>query len=1146
MIKSLRVSLLVASSLPAFAASAVYAQEAPSTAPSAEPIMSVAPGYADGGDEHIVTNNTVTPDPNSPANNGSNYSNSPDVLDAPGVNGVGQQIVFSQSSSTGAGLGLCTGTLINPRTVITAAHCVSARPAYQYGSQTGEGVPTYGTIAQVYGQTTGVPISFGFNATNRCLGVTVNGCAVGQGAYEKWRDSGFRTVTSANIYNGNQVFYLLGSAPVAVGGGNEFANGDIALVTLDTHAKGIPTWTLLFSPLDGPAHATITGYGGAGVGLSGIGNLAGIDYRRRSAENMIDALMSWNDQNTQPAIAGPNSTTRAAFQHAIYWTDFDDPNFDANNLPSNFFRNTSSVRNNGYYDFNVLGGPEGKALPREGSTAGGDSGGPLIVDQRFEKPVVVGVLTGSVSYNGGISTYGQMNVYPPLFAFWEQIVQNNPYVYASAKAGNGDWFDPTHWVQDMDPNYAIIGPDGKLLNALPDHGQVGADGVTDRFGTVCYLNQNCSTLTGTSTGDGDGSNSFVTAGGPGSTNFVPNNVEPVNSADVTKHVKARYYDVTLRNAGTTALSGNATIDRLVVEGKAKLDIKAPGALKVWTDYVQDGGWLNVDGRLTAGESLIIEGLLTGTGTFDPTFLTVVQGYVAPGGGDKIGTLTVQGDLILASKSALFIDVKRGATDLLAVTGDADNTGILAINGAALVLNKLTDGAAPKHGDKFTVATATGGIDGTFGLVHTFQGVLKPVISYNPNSVVIDMRAGSMKDFLGTSTPTALAFAQALDTLRAGSYLNLSNVYGSLDMMGVGQLAMSLDAMSPRVMGEAQGLLDNQSRLLSANVTDRLSLIGTGKAQGMRYTGDARLLGQRTETAASVAGHAFAGLTPSEGTVQALGEGVSGFVASGSLSGQSGYGMRAGAGQRGGWFASGLELALSGKATIGTAAGYSFASSTPGSDRASTRMTQVAAYGAYNLGNGSYAGFMANAESGKVETLRGAAAGLETFALGGATSSQRYGVAAEFGHEVGMGEGFAVTPRVRVGYDRLSLGGFEEAGANAALALDGVTFEKVEARMGFAFAGSRALGGGWSVTPQLQADYVSLLSDRDTGLDVRFAAAPEYSFALPLAGGAGSWGEAKGGVTLTDGTVSFGAGFETTFGEVAGRDDRAMAQFNLRF
>ncbi|WPZ04170.1 autotransporter domain-containing protein [Blastomonas marina] len=1129
---SLRQSLLLVCSLPAFAANSAHAQQIVDD---------------DGSDEHIVTNHTVPPGPGS-ASTGANYANSAEVLDEPGVNGVGQMIVFSQTSSTGASLGVCTGTLINPRTVITAAHCVHNTAATAYGSQTGEGAPTYGTIAQVYGQTTGVPISFGFNSTNRCLGVTVNGCAVGQGAYEKWRDSGFRSQAAHNIYNGNQVFYLTGAQPVALGGLGEFANADIALVTLDMHVKGVPTWTLLFSPLDGPTHAVITGYGGAGVGLSGIGNLAGIDYRRRSAENMIDALMSWNDQNTTPAIAGPNSTTRLAMQHAIYWTDFDDPDFDAANLPANFFRNTAgSGRNNGYYDFNVLGGPGGKALPREGSTAGGDSGGPLIADQRFDKPVVVGVLTGSISYNGGISTYGQMNVYPPLFAFWEQIVQNNPYVYASAKAGNGNWFDPLHWVQDMDPNYAIIGPDGKLLNALPNHAQVGADGGTDRFGTVCYLNQNCTTLTGTPTADGDGSDSYVTLSGPGSTNFVPDNVEPVNSADVTKHRNARYYDVTLREAGRTTLSQAATIDRLVIDGKAQLDIAASGALKVWTDFTQGSGWLNVDGRLTTDEALIVSGLLTGSGTFDPTFLTLVQGIVAPGGGDRIGTLTIQGDMILASGSALFIDARRGAADQLKIVGDEFNSGILSISNAALVFNKLTDSAAPRHGDKFDIISTTGGVLGTFdpNKIYSFQGVLRPELTYGDYTVNAELRAGSLKTHIGTSSAQAAAFATALDQLRAGSYANLYNLYGNIDLMGSTQLAQTLDALTPRVMGETRSLLDNQSRILGANLFERMALIGTGQAQGLSVTGDARMLVRQGDNAFV---HGFSDLAPMDNAPLAMGEGVSGFVSSGRMSSTNVYGAsdRLNASQGGSWFASGVEMQVAGGITLGTAAAFSEASSMPGMDRADTELMQASVYTVYSAGDGAYVGVIGSAENGRADTIRGTSDGRQLLALGGTTRTNRLSATAEIGQQLGLGNGLAVTPRIRVGYDRMAISGFEEKGGEAALAIEGLVIEKFEARTGFAFGGTRNAGEGWTFVPHVSADYVQLLSDSTSGIEVRFAAAPEYGFVLPLAGGATEWGEVRGGFRLDNGRLSIGAGYEITTGDVASRNDRAMIDINLQF
>ena len=1107
---------------------------------------------------NIVPNNDVPQGPPmiNPANGlpiaNSGWATSPDVLST-GVNGIGQMISFNQVSATSASLGLCTGTLINPRTVITASHCVYTQAADKYGSNTGTGGGTSGG----FGTTAGIPLSFGFNSTNRCTGVSAanpgNGCLAGTGAYEQWRASGFNTVTAMNIYNANQVWYRRTAQPVNLGGGGEFANGDIALVTLDTHAKDIPTWTLLFSPLDGPTHSTITGYGGTGSGAFGtLASAVNIDYRRRAAENMIDALLSSN--NFWPHVDGTNDP---GMDHPIYWNDFDDPHRAATGADLNLqcyfiFVNCT--------DFGALGGhgPDGSALPNEGSTAGGDSGGPLIVDQRWDRQVVAGVLTGTYSYTGGRSFYGQMNVYPPLFEFWEEIVQNNPYVYASAKAGNGDWFDPTHWVQDMDPNYVVIGADGELVNAMPDTHQGGSDGAVAQFGTVCALTLDgsfsdadlqaayghCEDASTGTTPTGDGT-PLVIAGGPGSTNFVANNVEPTNSATPGATVKARYYDVTLRQAGTTSLSQAATIDKLTIDGAAKLDIKTAGNLKVWAEYNQLSGWTNIDGKLKTDEAMIMTGLLTGKGTFDPTFLTVVGGIVAPGGGDKIGTLTVQGDMIMASASSLFIDAQRGSADKLAVTGDAQNTGMLNVGGA-VVFNKVTGGAAPRQNEAYVIASAAGGVSGTFSRAYTFQGVLRPELTYGPNSITATLRAGSLVEILDGGSPVEIAFASALDALRSSSYANLWNLYGEVDWMNGSQLSAMFTSLTPRIIGDVGDLQDRQSKLLTSSVSDRLSLLASGRAEGLMMAGNLTAAFQARNEGVQSGSLGFGASNGGTGvTISKLPGRMTGFISGGVDRTRSSYGGEMLYGSQGGWhMAMGLEMPLGDKGAFGTAVGIADGESTPGGDSDRSRTTMAAAYAAMPLGDGFYVGGLVSAESSRASMERNSSDGISILRLTGATNARRYSAMAEAGYTTGIGGGLTLTPRAQLGYSHYTLDGFTEDGGETALKLDDVSVSRMEARLGAKLEGKTMLAGV-AVIPQLSLDYVSLLSGRKTGATVHFAVAPDEAIFLPLANNAAGWAEIKGGVTFGDGPMTLGlSGQHATAGAMA--DQRAQAELRFRF
>jgi len=1086
------------------------------TAVSTVFIASAAQAQPEFSDEspHIIVNNAINPNASGPGG----------ALDL-GVNGVGQMIALIQTGPTSAGLSLCSGSLINPRTVIFAAHCVNTRPASAYGSETGA-APNSGP----FGTLPGVPLSFGFEATNRCTGA--NGCTTGTGPYERWRDNGFSTQTSSHIYNVNQVWYDTRSLePNAIG----FLYADIAMATLDTHASDIPTWSMLFSPLEGQTHAINMGYGVNGTSASAQGPAPGcttaspcgsIDYRRRAAENIISLLGSLDDiDNTLFPSYGPFTTN----PQNLYIMDFDSPG------QSNQF------------DFDIF---NGAALPREGTTAGGDSGGPLIVDQEFATPVIAGVLSGGSRYFGAqrFSTYGTTSFYQPLFLYWEEIVANNPYVYAASRPGNRNWENPAHWVQELDPAYQIL-VNGQLANGLPNFESDGPAGNGPKFGEICD-GVTCTDISSQGSPLPDAGTVYV-PGGPGTTNFVPNNIEPVNSTTPGQTVKARYFDVTLGSVGRTRLNSEVTIDRLTVDNpNATLDVRPAGILNVWAEYNQFTGSTIVDGQINSGEAFILSGLLSGEGTFNPTFLTVVAGGIAPRTDGTTGTLTVQGDLILSSAAVLGVDLSRNNNDLLRVTADADNAGVAALGG--LVVFGRGQGNAPRHGQTFTFLTAEGGVDGTFNTIirRADLGVLIPSVTYAPNEVRVTLQAVSLGLAVNSvqGSPTAVSIASALDALRATSYNNLYGLYGAIDVMDPMLLAQTLSGLAPDIASQGHMLGDRQNRMMLNNVMDRLSTLGTMPGGTFSVSTDSSVFAAMSGVPSSTT-LGYRSIVASQAGMQTLPEGMTGFMSGRySLTGSvAGYDRNGVFGAQRSWqFGMGLEMQVADNLTMGTAIGYADGIDRPeAGSRANVRTSQMAVYGAYRLGGGAYVAGVASVDMNRVNLARGVTEGLAPVNLNGATDASRLNVQLEAGVNLAM-RGLTLTPRVAVGYSRYHLDGFREQGGEVAFQFDELSSSQLESRVGARLSGQRNFGSGWTIAPQIQADVVRLLSGANTGLSVRFANAPGAAFALPLAGGDATWGEVRGGVRLINGPVEIGVALESTIGRTNYRDGRAVSDFTLRF
>lgn len=1100
-----------------------------------------------------------------------------DIIDGSDVNGVG--IMYRADGF------VCTGTLINPRTVIFAAHCVNDRTSADYSTVNG-----------------GVPVAFAFQ--NDARPGLIN-----------WLSNGFQTNTALSVYNVNNIAYHPDSLdPPAL----SFLYGDVAMATLDTPASDVPTWTMLFSALPAPSsisettgtgyHVTMTGYGRSGSGSTG--SSYGIDFRRKTAENFLGMLGSLDDVDTF-LFGAPGGYTQN-----LYHTDFDDP-----------------TRENPF-DFNLF---KDDALPNEGSTAGGDSGGPLILDRAFDEKTVIGVLSGGSRYflEQPQSSYGGSSFYQPLYLFWDWIAQNNPYRYATAKAGDGKWSDADHWVTALDPNYRIIDSNGALVNGIPTTPGAGAFGEDNaqKFGQLCYqpnfeasnicydLKSNTLIVDGEPAAAADDTPATPAAGStsvannkgkveiaerspngthvtlldgavrdaqaegdsdavlpsptlsnglPGATGFIPDNIDPMASSGVV----GRYYDVTLSANGKTTLDIDATVDRFTIAGTgAALDITADGSLTSLMDISHLAGMVNVDGTIqTPGDYFLMTGLLSGNGTVRAPYLTNILGTIAPGGVGTIGTLTVEGNAVLTSGSTLHIDLgANGVSDLLAVkatrfveddgagegggsdgsTGDGGNGGndqataatvtaaqadgdvsLLAagdpIDGIAALGGRVVFGAAGgtriRYGNSYTFLTAEGGIDGTFTAPAQLSAVLKPVLIYGDNSVGVRIDAGLYADVVNPAARNQVSFAQLLDQNRP-LYDNYTSLYGEADLLSVEGVQATFEAMAPRTealkTSMAEVLNDNMARFYR----DRLSKIDAG-AMGGTLT----MTGQPLQLAAASLNNIDVGADRIGGGNTTTREGVlpddmSAFLAGGYIDGKSApmrFAMPLGRDRFDGWYmAAGVEKAVGDYGVIGLAASFSELKGSTGA----SDWGRARLYQGTVYGAFDLGGFKLDAvgSAGTLATRsrRSFAVGMTPYTLYG--SDQELALSGELGVSKALGDdAFSIVPRASLRGAYISSGNLAEQGGDAALVIKRHAIRSAQGRLGATVKGN---SGG--LKPYVTANFVHEFNDQPAFFLANLVGGTGNLAPFALGGSDKNWGEIGAGLTVSTGNVDISLSADTT-------------------
>ena len=1109
-----------------------------------------------------------------------------DARDPVNINGIGQIVV----DAGGGSVGLCTASLINPRVVLFAAHCVNGRAATAYGAGSG-----------------GVGIAIGFETNTRANAVgqpdeLVNwllGSGAGPGRYQ--------TTRAQQLYNIDQVFYNPASQSAAscTTPTSCFLEADIATAVLDAPTRDVPTWALLFSPLTTPAtinpatgtgyHVGVSGYGRNGTGTTGsVGN----DFRRRAAENMLGALTSIDARNL--FLFGTTGTPSRP--QLLYWLDFDDP-----------ARGTAAANPR---DFN---GFRDNALPREGSTGPGDSGGPLILDQAFSKSVILGVLSGGSTFFAGQpgGSYGTQSFYQPLFLYWDYIVANNPYRYVTATAGNKNWEDASAWVTTLDPAYNIISG-GALVNGIPTELGGTIVATTPQFGELCFqspLNSptppatnECEILpTGTPrigvpntpSGTGDTSPTLTaiitdvatpdsvaiaaaaavtTTGGttsvmrdgmtgaeespmaapgfrdgpvpaptlanglPGATNFVPNNVNSVRATGTA----GRYYDVTLRNAGIVSLNSAVTIDRFTMLGaSSQLTVNTGASLTSLIDITHTTGIVQNNGTITTGgDYLFTSGLLSGTGRINTPFLTSVLGNFAPGTVGTVGTLTIGGNLVMASGSTFAVDLGPSATsDRLAIVANGTSTGLATIGGR--VVFSAAGGNIIRANDVYTILTAAGGVSGTFSAT-TLSAILTPQFIYSANMVQTRIVAGSYSSVVA-STPVQRSFAALLDRNRGGT--NVSPLYDFLDLQNAATIQSTLESWAPRAetLKGAIGTtaVDNMSRFFRSRLASMDISGGFG--------GQVATLGNPLQTVSRMSsgqlqpGQRVMGYDAHMENASALPDTMSVFFAGGYLDGQSASMATAipfgGDDNYDGYYAAaGIESELGDNAGIGFALSYTDIDGTTSgaAQNASGKLFQGTLYGKLQYDSGITLDTQVSAAMFSARTDRTAVLGPTTYRL--QSKDDTLALSAEVGLSKMFDAGsLKLGPRVAMRASRLDFTPTTETGGPAALSFDRGRYDSLQGMAGLTLS-----GGTMKFRPYASAYYVHEFQDKPAAFGANFVGGVGLPATFALTGTDKDWFEASAGVAFGSETFEISLGADTTFGrsDVSNQSYRGTVTFRF--